>query len=105
MIYRSVDGGAFSYLGQASNISTSLQTVSIPLSVTLAPGKKIEFAFSYVGSAANSSFSAVRNFRFSLDDLKIHGVEGSVVPEPSSMAIFGLSVAGLIARRRMNKQG
>lgn len=51
------------------------------------------FAFEYVGPADTSNY-------FGIDTVDINSVGGSTVPEPSTSALFGIALLGLMRNRR-----
>lgn len=64
--------------------------------VSLAGGDVLRLTVTYTGTAGTTTASTVLR----LDDMQIFG---SAVPEPTSMAVFGLLGAGVIARRIRRK--
>lgn len=82
----------------ASSALTTAETLTLTSPVVLTKGKSIDFRFQWyrTGSPANTT-------RFRFDDLRVFGSVANV-PEPLSIATFGLVGAGLaVARRRKQR--
>lgn len=82
----------------ASTALASPETLTLNSPITLAAGQSMDFRFQWYrsGSPANTS-------RFRFDDLSVFG-SVATVPEPLSIATFGLVGAGLaVARRRKQR--
>lgn len=82
----------------ASTALTTAETLTLTSPVVVGRGKSIDFRFQWyrTGSPANTT-------RFRFDDLRVFGSVANV-PEPLSIATFGLVGAGLaVARRRKQR--
>ena len=82
----------------ASSALTTAETLTLTSPVVVGRGKSIDFRFQWYrsGNPANTT-------RFRFDDLRVFGSVANV-PEPLSIATFGLVGAGLaVARRRKQR--
>lgn len=89
----SVNGGAEVDAGSFTRTTTTFTTSTAQLDAILRQNDTLKVFFRFFKNEANTT-----NRQLDLDDIQI---DGDVVPEPASLAVFGLVGAGLaIARRR-----
>lgn len=90
----SIDGGSEVTLGTLNLTATTMTPFQLATPISLAAGKVIDFRFYYArqGNATQAD----------LDDIELFG-DSQNVPEPASLAIFGLLGTGVALRRMRRK--
>ncbi|MEY2612128.1 MAG: hypothetical protein RL069_940 [Planctomycetota bacterium] len=96
--YKVTGAGSETALATFDRTSTTFSSGSTGFSgVTLNPGDTLTVYFRFFKDAADNTTT---NRRLDLDDIKLNG---DIVPEPASMAVFGLVGLGVAVARRRKK--
>jgi len=90
----SIDGGPETTLGTLNLTADSMTAYQLATPISLAAGKVIDFRF-YYARQGNATVA-------DLDDIELFG-DSQNVPEPASLAIFGLLGTGVALRRMRRK--
>jgi hypothetical protein len=94
----SPDGSNF---GMASSIGP--EGINGILDTPIVVGGSVQFVFNVTGALSTADISNV-NFQYGTDADKNPNIQNGVVPEPSTMSLLGLGIAGFMAMAKMRRK-
>jgi hypothetical protein len=73
------------------------------LDTPIVVGGSVQFVFNVTGALSTADISNV-NFQYGTDADKNPNIQNGVVPEPSTMSLLGLGIAGFMAMAKMRRK-